>query len=230
PPSAVNRRTHQNTLAQLQLPNHTELACVRDSSGDRFISCPLARRVFKLEGDGILWRLFMPWPGRPRFTLAATMMFVLTAAAASALHVKIMQHMGNIGAPGWGFDVPTLTLLAIFLTAIALAALKKHSPVQAMLQATLTCLGCLTWIWISEAHYGRALRYWFQAAFGLTVTVPLIARAMVKSRLPRGPRRDWWKKTCEAIIFSFLNLLLVSAGAVIQVLLIEYGSEVFAKP
>jgi hypothetical protein len=157
------------------------------------------------------------------------MMFVLTAASASALYVKILQRMENIGGPGWMFDAPTLALLAIFLTAIALAALKQHSPVQAMLQATLTCLGCLTWIWIAEAHFGRALRYWFQAAFGLTVTLPLLGRAIVKSRLPRGPRRDWWKKTCEAIIFSFLNLLLVFAGAVIQVFLIEYGSELFGK-
>src|SRR6476661_2022445 len=118
--------------------------------------------------------MFMQLPGRPRFTLAATMMFVLTAAAASALHVKILQHMGNIGGPGWMFDVPTLCLLAIFLTAVALAALKQHSSVQTMLQATLACLGCLTWIWIAEAHYQRALRYWFQGAFALTVTVPLI--------------------------------------------------------
>jgi hypothetical protein len=158
------------------------------------------------------------------------MMFVLTAAAASALYVKILQRMEKIGAPDWMFDAATLSLLAIFLTAIALAALKKHSPVQAMLQATLTCLGCLTWIWIAEAHYGRALRYWFQAAFALTITLPLLGRAIVKTRLPRGPRRDWWKKTFEAIIFSFFNLLLVIAGAAVQLLLIEYGSELFGKP
>ena len=64
----------------------------------------------------------------------------------------------------------------------------------------------------------------------MTVTFPLLGRAIVKSRLPRGPRRDWWKKTCEAVIFSFLNILLVTAGAVVQVAIIEYGSELFAKP
>jgi hypothetical protein len=168
--------------------------------------------------------------GRPRFTLAATMMFVLTAGAASALYVKILQHMGNLAASDFRSDVPILCLLAIFLTAIALAALKKHSPVQAMLQATLACLACLTMIWIAEAHYERAFRYWFQGAFALTVALPLIGRAIVKSRLPRGPRRDWWKKTCEAIIFSFLNLLLVSAGAVVQVAIIGYGLELFGTP
>jgi hypothetical protein len=157
-------------------------------------------------------------------------MFVLTAAAASALYVKILQHMGNLGAPGWMSDVPTLCLLGILLTAIALAALKKHSPVQAMLRATLTCLGCLTLIWLAEAHYERALRYWFQAAFALTVALPLLGRAIIKRRLPRGPQRDWWKKTFEAIIFSFFNLLLLIAGAAVQLLLIEYGSEIFGKP
>jgi hypothetical protein len=34
--------------------------------------------------------------------------------------------------------------------------------------------------------------------------------------LPRGPRRNWWKKTCEAVFFSFLNVILVSAGGVFQ--------------
>ncbi len=170
---------------------------------------------------------------RPRFTLAAAMMFVLTTGAASALYVKIWQRMEGIGVPGWMFamvDVPTLFLLAIFLTAIALAALKQHSPVHTMLQVTLACLGCLSLIWIAEAHYGRAIRYWFQGIFAVTVAFPLLGRAIVKSKLPRGPRRDWWKKTCEAVIFSFLNIVLVSAGAVAQVAIIEYGSELFGKP
>jgi hypothetical protein len=168
--------------------------------------------------------------GRIRFTLAATMMFVLTAGAASALYVKIMQHMGALGALGWQFDVPTLCLLAIFLTAIALASLKTHSAVQTMLQATLACLGCLTWIWIAEAHYERAIRFWFQGLFAVTVALPLLARMIVKSTLPRGPRRTWWKKTCEAVVFSFLNIMLVSAGAIAQAAIIGYGSEFFAHP
>jgi hypothetical protein len=168
--------------------------------------------------------------GRLRFTLAATMMFVVTAGAASALYVKILQHMGAIGALGWKFDVPTLCLLAIFLTAIALGSLKAHSAVQTMLQATLACLVYLTFIWIAEAQYERAIRFWFQGAFAVTVAFPLLARAIVKSTIPRGPRREWWKKTCEACVFSFLNIVLVSVGAAAQAAIIGYGSEFFGRP
>ena len=168
--------------------------------------------------------------GRIRFTLAASMMLVLTAAAASALYAKIYQHMGSTIAMGWKVDVPTLCLLAIFLTAIALGSLKAHSAVQTMLQATLACLGGLTLIWLGEARFERAIRYWFQAAFAATVTLPLFARALVKSTCPRGPRRDWWKKTWEAVLFSFVNIILVTAGALFQVLIVEYGAAFFSQP
>jgi hypothetical protein len=168
--------------------------------------------------------------GRLRFTLAKTMMFVLTAGAASALYVKIFHHVAAVGATGWRFDAATLCLLAIVLTAFALGSLKSHSAVQMMLQATLACLGFLTLIWIAEAHYERAIRYWFQGTFAVTVALPLLSRMIIKATLPRGPRRSWWKKTCEAVVFSFLNLVLVSAGAVAQAAVIGYGSEFFAKP
>ena len=85
-----------------------------------------------------------------------------------------------------------------------------------MLQVTLACFGCLTLIWVSEAQYERAIRYWCQGTFAATVTLPMLARRYVKAGMPRGPRRDWWKKTCEAIFFSFLTLLLVSAGGLLQ--------------
>jgi hypothetical protein len=81
---------------------------------------------------------------------------------------------------------------------------------------TLACVGCLTLIWIGEAQYERAIRYWCQAMFAATVTIPMVARRLVKSGLPRGPRRDWWKKTCEAVFFSFLTMLLVTAGGLFQ--------------
>ena len=87
---------------------------------------------------------------------------------------------------------------------------------QIMLQVTLACFGCLTLIWIGEAQYERAIRYWCQATFAATVTLPMLGRRFVKSGLPRGPRRDWWKKTCEAVFFSFLTMILVSAGGLLQ--------------
>jgi hypothetical protein len=167
---------------------------------------------------------------RIRFSLATIMMFVLAAAASSALYAKILQHSNAIAEPGWFFDIPTLFLLAIVLTALALGSWKAHSAVQIMLQTTLACLGCLTLIWIGEAQYDRALRYWFQGCFAATVTIPLVARAIVKSTLARGPRRNWWKKTCEAVVFSFLNIILCTTGAAFQAFIVMYGAEFFGLP
>jgi hypothetical protein len=156
-----------------------------------------------------------------RFSMATIMMFVLMVAAGMALFAKI-QHLTNSVAapgilpPGWNFDVPSLFLLAITLTAVALGSWKEHTAVQIMFQVTLACVGCLTLIWIGEAKYERAIRYWCQGTFAATVTLPMLARRYVKSGLPRGPRRDWWKKTCEAIFFSFLTMLLVTAGGLLQ--------------
>jgi hypothetical protein len=172
----------------------------------------------------------MHFISRIRFSLATIMMFVLATAAASALYAKILQRASTIAEPGWFFDVPTLFLLAIVLTALALGSWKSHSAVQIMLQTTLACLGCLTLIWIGEARYDRALRYWFQGCFAATVTIPLVARAIVKATLPRGPRRNWWKKTCEAVVFSFLNIILIAAGAAFQAFIIMYGAEFFGRP
>jgi hypothetical protein len=153
---------------------------------------------------------------RVRFSMGTIMMFVLMAAAVMALFVKIRQHTDGVLPAGWKIDVPSLFLLAIGLTATALGSWKEHSNVQIMLQVTLACVGCLTLIWIAEAQYERAIRYWCQAMFAATVTIPMVARRFVKSGLPRGPRRDWWKKTCEAVFFSFLTMLLVTAGGLFQ--------------
>ena len=150
-----------------------------------------------------------------RFSIGTIMMFVVMAAAAMALFVKIQEHTNGV-PPGWTLDVPTLFLLAILLTSVALGSWKEHSAVQIMLQVTLACFGCLTLIWIGDAKYERAIRYWCQGTFAATVTLPLLARRFVKTGLPRGPRRDWWKKTCEAMFFSFLTMILVTAGGLLQ--------------
>ena len=56
----------------------------------------------------------------------------------------------------------------------------------------------------------------------------MLARRYVKAGLPRGPRRDWWKKTCEAIFFSFLTLLLVTAGGLLQAAVYSAASAISA--
>jgi hypothetical protein len=152
---------------------------------------------------------------RIRFSMGAIMMFVLMTAAAMALFVKIYGYADEL-PPGWKVDVPSLFLLAIGLTALALGSWKEHSASQIMLQVALACVGCLTLIWIGEAKYERAIRYWCQGMFAATVTLPMLARRFVKTGMPRGPRRDRWKKTCEAVFFSFLTMMLVTAGGLVQ--------------
>jgi peptidoglycan/LPS O-acetylase OafA/YrhL len=169
-----------------------------------------------------------------RFSMGTIMIFVLMVAAGMALFVKIQQHTEGLVRPavlppGWTLDVPSLFLLAIALTAVALGSWKEHTAVQIMLQVTLACFSCLTLIWIGEAQYERAIRYWCQGTFAATVTIPMLARRFVKSGLPRGPRRDWWKKTCEAVFFSFLTMLLVTAGGLLQGAIYTAASAISAR-
>jgi hypothetical protein len=168
----------------------------------------------------------MAWSKKYQVPLRTLMMIVLTAGVACALFVKVGQHTAAITAVGWKVDVPTLFLLAILLTAVALGSWKEHSSFQIMFQITLACFGYLILLQLAETPFPRATRYWFQATFALAVCAPLVARRYVKSKLPRGARRDWWKKTCEGVFFAFLNLVLVSAGGVfqtaLQFLLLEF--------
>ncbi len=150
-----------------------------------------------------------------RFSMGTIMMFVLMAAAAMALFVKIYGYSDQLPM-GWKVDVPSLFLLAIGLTSLALGSWKEHSAVQVMLQVALACVGCLTLIGIGEAKYERAIRYWCQGMFAATITIPMLARRLVKTAMPRGPRREWWKKTCEAVSFSFLTMMLVTVGGLVQ--------------
>jgi hypothetical protein len=66
-----------------------------------------------------------------RFSMGTIMVFVVMAAAVMALFVKIRQHTDAVLA-GWKIDVPSLFLLAIGLTAVALGSWKEHSAVQIM--------------------------------------------------------------------------------------------------
>jgi hypothetical protein len=156
---------------------------------------------------------------KPQFSMGTLMMFVLAAASASGLFVKLHQLRPLAKDATWAIDAPTIFLLATVLTGIALAAWKGHSVTLTMLQVTLACLGWLALIWVVEAGYHRAARYWFEGTFAAAAVVPLVARRAVKSSLPRGPRRDRWKRVCEAVSFSSLNMLLVTAGVLLQLFL-----------
>jgi hypothetical protein len=165
-----------------------------------------------------------------RFSVRTLMMAVVTAGAASALFAKIEEHTEILTQNVWKVDVPSLFLLAIALSALALGSWKHHTTVQMLLQVTLTCMGCLVLIWIGESEYERGIRYWFQGTFAATVTVPLVARRIVKEHMPRGARRDWWKKTCEAVFFSFVNMMLVTAGGLLQAAVYWGAASFLAKP
>ncbi len=159
-----------------------------------------------------------------RFTLGTVMMIVLFAASASALFARIchlLEENPPANMPGWKYDSAAVVILAIGLTAVALGSLKSHSAAQTMLQGTLACLGYLSLIQLAEGDHPRLLLYFFQALFAVLAALPLLARRFVKARMDRGPRRDWWKRTCEAVFFAFLNMILVLAGIFLQVFVVE---------
>lgn len=163
-------------------------------------------------------------PKSVRFSIADGVMLIVAAALASALYAKIYET-----TKGWTMfqhDGPILVVLAIVLTAVALGSYKAHSVAQIFLQVALGCLGYLSLIWIAETTLLRPLVYWLQVSFALTVAVPMLARRFVKTTMPRGPRRTFWKKTLEAIVFSFLNLMLVATGAWLESFIVQVGGPI----
>jgi hypothetical protein len=160
-----------------------------------------------------------------RFSMALVMMMVATAAAASALFVKVRTHVPTSTMPYLRTDAPLLFIASIGLTAVALGALKGHSAGQMMLQTTIACLSFVSLITLGESGLDRPLLYWFEVSFGVLVTIPMLARRIVKNEMERGPRRTFWKKTCESIFFAFLNMLLVLVGLLLQLLVGFFGGQ-----
>ena len=148
-----------------------------------------------------------------RLSMATVMMVVVTA---SALFAKVRSHVPAGNQPYLKVDAPILFVLSIGLTAVGLGSLKGHSAGQTMLQVTVACLGYVSLIGLAEAGRERPLLYWFQVSFGILVTGPLLARRLFKSEMERGPRREWWKKSCEAAFFAFLTMMPVLLGLVLQ--------------
>ncbi len=163
---------------------------------------------------------------RMRFTLATAMELVVTAAVASALFAKVHRYTPPSGLTYLRIDAPILFVLSIVLTAVALGSLKGHTPGQMMLQVVVACLGFLSLVTLAENHWQRPLLYWFQVGFGVQVTLPLLARGIVKSEMERGPRRGWWKGTFEAVFFSFLTMMLVLVGILLQWLAAMIGGAI----
>jgi hypothetical protein len=167
----------------------------------------------------------MAWIRQVRFRMASLMMLVAAFAAGTALFVKVRDISGDVALPLIKFDAPILFVSAIWLTAIALGALKSHSFCQTMLQGIVACLGFHSVMVLAENGLARPLLYWLQVNFALLVAGPLLARRIVKTRMERGPRRTWWKRTFEAFVFAFLNIALVSLGAFLEYVGAEVGGQ-----
>ncbi len=151
-----------------------------------------------------------------RFSMALAMMAVVVAASASALSAQVYRDFKPAVPAYLKVDAPILSVVAVALTAVALGASKSHTAGQMMLQITLANLGFVTLLGLAEAGLHRPLVYWFEASFALLVTLPMVARAIVKREMERGPRRTWWKGTWESVSFAFLTQLLVVGGMITQ--------------
>lgn len=165
--------------------------------------------------------------GKFRFSIGALMMFVLMVAAGAALFVKILEKDDPNAPPVY----PIEALVAIVLPTIALGAWRNHTATQIMLQATLVCLVCLSAYWSIATNHERAVSCWYQSMFALTITLPMLVRRHVKATWPRGPRRESWKKTCEAVLFSFLTFLIMTIGNFFQFLYYDgFGAGTHQPP
>ena len=159
-----------------------------------------------------------------RFSLGTIMMIVAAAGAASALFAKV-RWLLKPDPEAWSTDIAAMLVIAVGLTAAAIAAARRHSASQAFFQMAITCVLILSLIWAVELPgpkwATRAARYWFQAAFLATVVAPLFAYRLVLDPMEPGPRREWWKKTGEAVVASFANMILILLSGIIQVAGVE---------
>src|SRR4051812_16155527 len=99
-------------------------------------------------------------PGAParrlRVRMSTLMVFVLTAAVASALFVELRRLLKPMGSSARvDIDVPTVLILGLALNAAALGALRRLAPVQVLVQISVCCLLFLTGVWACEWHLWR---------------------------------------------------------------------------
>jgi hypothetical protein len=172
----------------------------------------------------------MPSPGRFRFSMAAIMMLVVTAAAGSALFVRLKRFSANISTSRpdiFEGDAPLVMILALSFTAIALGTIRRHSAIQIMLQMTLSFLMPLVRLQLNTAGDAgqvwaeHAAVLWFQTCFFLTVVLPLIGIRSLTGREMDPAQRNRWQRTFEAILASFLTVCFVCVGMILQLFIYE---------
>lgn len=164
-------------------------------------------------------------PMRFRISMASIMMLVVVAATASALFAKIVEIISSEFAE-WKYDIAAVFVLAIALTAIALGALRSHSGVQMMIQATAVYLSFLSIIWIVEREHYRIAIYWFQVLFAGTVAFPLLALRFAKADAEGETGQGWPRRLFESLPLAFGNLILVFLGVWFQWIGFMYGASI----
>ena len=166
---------------------------------------------------------------RLRFSMATVMMLVVAAAAGSAVFAKFHELFTSGGIAFRGksreIDYPATIVLATALAATAIGAARRHGTLRTFLLASVTYLMLLALAQtIDQATIWklRALRYWLQGCFAITVVAPLLAiRAFGLGDVGESPRQRWLRLTLESLIASFLNLVLVGVGVAFQMFLLE---------
>lgn len=158
-----------------------------------------------------------------RISMADVLMLVLAAAAASALFARLRMMIKAKGATDhWDLHVPAVLVLAIVLTCVAIGSWRRFSLAGSTLCATSACLQILSLILLAETAKtapttAKAMLYWLQACFALTVVAPGLALRSSWAGEFAGTRRAV-KNACEALIASFAAMVLVMIGAMLQFL------------
>ncbi|MDR3636707.1 MAG: hypothetical protein P4L84_23085 [Isosphaeraceae bacterium] len=155
-----------------------------------------------------------------RFSLGTLMILVLMMATISGMSVR-MNHLLKTTSNSLAIDAPALAVIAITITAIAIVSVRRGTLHQGMLQITVCCALVLVTVGLMEAEWTRALRYWFQACFALTVALPLLLRRFAVGNGGTDPRRAWVLWTSEVLLAAFANVVLVLLGILIQIILTE---------
>jgi hypothetical protein len=135
-----------------------------------------------------------------RLRLGTMLLLVMAAAPALAIYAKLSED--NLGP-----DEPTVMLLAIVLTGIAVGAWRRASPGQVIAQIGLTCAALLSLMQYSDT---RLANYWLALVFAVAIVLPLLARAPARAAhdSPPGSRPRAW--VCAVLPNVALNLLALT--------------------
>ncbi len=155
-------------------------------------------------------------PRRFRFSLGSLMVFILTAAAASALYAKIIELLNGTANPISAYDVANVVLIALLLSSTIVVCIRRETVNQGMFQVTLSCVVILATLALIEENLVRLLLYWAQLCFAVLLVLPLVLRRLALDGEETESRRAWLVWVAEVLLGSFANIILVLLGILIQ--------------